>query len=126
MKLTKIIPKVKYDNMPCVYVAVGTAYEQINGTDFADPLPAELRGDGYATLNVANKYIRQHLTVKKRQDFRRGERPLLGEFLKDNTEKCVICVLGHFIYAEESKYWSFFDNDTDEVVAVWYLKSDDK
>lgn len=54
--------------------------------------------------------------------YKRGERPALKEFLKTNFEKCGICVYGHFIYAEGPDYWSFFDNDNDEIVAIWYLK----
>ncbi len=119
---TVISPKSKYNGLPCVYVAVGTAFDQINGIEFKESLPDELKSDGYATLNVANKYIRKNLSVKRRQGYRRGERPLLDEFLANNTEKCIICVFGHFIYVDQNKYWSFFDNSTDEVVAVWYLK----
>ena len=45
----------------------------------------------------------------------------LSEFLKDHKEPCGICVLGHFLFAANGDYWSFFDNDQDKVVCVWYF-----
>ena len=47
---------------------------------------------------------------------------IYAEFLKNNEQKAIICLLGHYIYAERENYWLFFDNETDPVVCVWWLK----
>ena len=117
-------PNSQYDGNPCLCVAVGTAYEQKHNKDFAIDLE-DMTGqhsDGYMTLNDGNKFIRKHLNVEKRRDYKRGERPLLKDFLQSNEKQCIICVYGHYLYADKQDYWSFFDNEYDEVVAVWYLK----
>ena len=80
----------------------------------------ELKADGYATLSSANKWIRQNLKIKKRTDYKRGERPKLRDLHLDG--QAVVCVLGHYIFVDHEKYWSFFDNEDDDVVAVWELK----
>lgn len=33
-----------------------------------------------------------------------------------------VCLLGHYIYIDNDNYYSFFDNDEDEVVCIWWLK----
>ena len=115
------IPEKKYIGFPCSYVAAGCAYEDITSKDFEPDLPIGLHDDGYLTLNGADKFLRQFFFVKK-EYFRRNDRVPLKDFLKKNTEPCAICVLGHFLYANGQDYWSFYDNDNDPVVCVWYLK----
>ena len=118
----RYIPDAKYSGYPCSYVGTGCAYEDQTGKEFDQPLPEALRSDGYLSLDAENKYIRSVLPVKKKQYFKRGERPILKAWLAQNKYPCCICVYGHFIYAKGEDYWSFFDNDDDEIVCIWYLK----
>lgn len=115
-------PANKYEGLPCSYVTVGCAYENILDNNLIPDMPDNIRKDGYLTLYDANRYFRDMLPVCKRVRFKKDERPLLKDFLAANSEKCCICVLGHFVYANADTYWSFFDNDNDEVVNVWYIK----
>lgn len=69
-----------------------------------------------------NQFAREYLPIAKRIDFKKNERPRLKEFLQTNETHCCICVLGHYLYADTQTYWSFFDNDDDKVIAVWYLR----
>jgi len=109
-------PDSIYYDIPCSMVAVGTA------TGSFPPVPEDLAQDGYLSLAGMNRYCRSQLPVAKAVDFKRGERPSLKEFLEGNTQRAVICVLGHFIYADSKTYWSFLRNAKDPVVKVWYLK----
>ena len=99
--------------VPCSVVAVSCA----TGGKM-DGIP-DLKDDGYCTLQSANRYIRAHLKVKKRIDFRRGLRPLLRDLHLDG--RAIVCALGHFLYLDHETYWSFFKNSGDEVVAIWVL-----
>ena len=86
------------------------------------PKPEGLQSDGYLPLKQLNTFIRQHLEVTRKVYYRRYERHLLSDWLRENTEKAVVCVLGHYIYVDGRTYYSFFNNDRDPVVCVWYLK----
>ena len=116
----RIQPDLKYNGYPCSYVATGTAVNRILGIEI--DLPDGLHDDGYLSLKSENKYIRSLLPIKKYDYYKRGERPKLKELLKNNQRKAVICVYGHLLYADKNNYYSFFDNDEDEVVAVWWIK----
>lgn len=118
----RIIPRRKYIGEPCPYVATACAYEDLCKKDYTEKLPEHLRDDGWSTLDNMNKYVRQVLPVKKKVYYKRNERKTLAEFLIDNDTKCIVCVLGHFIYVNGRDYWSFFENGNDLVVCVWYLK----
>lgn len=118
----RYLPRDVYDCFPCSYVAVGCAYENTNGKAFNLPLQDGLKDDGYFTLDNMNKFIRGIFSVKKKVYYKRNERMILSEFLKTNTENCIVCLLGHYIFVSEKDYWSFFDNVNDDVVCVWYLK----
>lgn len=109
-------PKPIFYDIPCSMVAVGTASGSF------PPAPEGLTSDGYLSLSGMNRYCRSMLPVSKSVNFRRGERPTLKEFLETNTQRAVICVLGHFIFADGNTYWSFLRNAKDPVVQVWYLK----
>ena len=119
----RITPPVKYDGLPCSYVGVGCAYEDINKTNFTEPLPEGLRSDGWLKLEDMNRYIRHHLSIKKSVYYKRNKRITLRKFLATNTAKACVCVYGHFIYVNGNDYWSFFDNDFDKIVCIWYIKS---
>lgn len=117
-------PDQKFLGLPCSMVGTGCAYEYMTGSYFSTASknrPAGLQKDGYLPLNMEDKYIRQFLQVKKKKYFKRDERITLAEFLRDYKGPASICVYGHFIFAVDGNYWSFFDNDTDMVVCVWYL-----
>lgn len=116
------IPRLEYEALPCAYVATGCAYEDIFKKNFEEPMLDELRDDGWSTLDNTNKYIRRLLPVQKKVYYKRSERMTLGAFLADNAKRCIVCVYGHFIYVNEQDYWSFFENEDDEVVCIWYLK----
>lgn len=119
----KITPNPKYDGKPCSYVATVCAYEDIfPGQSLPEIYPEGLDDSGYATLDAINKYIRAILSIKKKTYYKRSERITLQEFLQTNKKQCLVCVLGHFIYVNGQDYWSFFENENDKVVCVWYLK----
>ena len=106
-------PSPALSQCPCSVVAVASA---LGHRPEGEP---QLRADGYATLAAANKFIRANLPVKRRKDYKRGERPTLRDLNYDG--KAIVCVLGHYIYLDGDDYYSFFDNDNDDVVAVWEL-----
>ena len=108
-------PDPMFIGVPCSMVAVGTA------TGAMPPSPFGLHKDGYLSLDYMNRYARMNLSIRRRVQFKRGERPALKDFLEENTEKCIVCVLGHYIYADGNTYWSFQRNAQDKVVSVWYL-----
>ena len=96
--MARIIPFSRFSGLPCSYVGVACAYEDIYGKEFDAELPPDLRDDGYLSLDAANRFIRQHLPVKKKQYFKRSERMSLSEFLETDHGRCCVCVYGHFIY----------------------------
>lgn len=118
----RITPERKYRGKPCSYVGTGCAYENINGKKFTAPLPEGLKKTGWATLDILNKYVREHLKIRKKVYYCRNERFKLREFLEKNTERAVICVLGHAIYVDGKNYWSYFNNLNDDIVCIWYIK----
>ena len=117
----QIEPVRKFSPCPCSIVAVGTAYEHIRQEPFDMGVPV-LKDNGYGGLKEIDTYIKEYLKVKRKHYYKRSERPTLQEFLEGNVEKCVVCVYGHYLYAEEDMYYSFFNNDNDKVVQVWYVE----
>ena len=71
-----------------------------------------------------HKSIRANLPISKRIYYRRAERISLNDFLENNKEKCIVCVLGHYIFVNRGDYYSYFDNEDDVVVCVWYIDTD--
>ena len=120
--ITRNTPSDKYNGMPCSYVGTGCAYEDFYCKPFLEELPDALKDDGYLSLDAANSFIRKHLPIRKKTYYKRSERPLLKVFLTGNTKKYLICVYGHFIYANGEYYWSFFNNENDQVVCTWEIK----
>ena len=118
----RYLPDSQYEGFPCSYVAAGCAYEAVTRKPFPEQMPDGLKEDGWATLENMNRYIRSILSVRKKVYYKRQDRIPLRKFLTENTEKCIVCVHGHFLYADKDDYWSFFENDADPVVCVWYLK----
>lgn len=120
----KHIPSDKYRGMPYSYVATGCAYENVKGELFLEPLPEGLKNSGYLSLDSENRYLRSLLPVKKKVYYKRAERVSLKDFLDGNDEKCVVCVYGHLVYVSGKDYWSYFQNEDDPVVCVWYIKEE--
>lgn len=116
-------PDKKYRGQPCSVTCVGTAYDHIHTWPFMIVKPEGIRYDGYLSLKYMNQFTREFLPVAKKVNFKKNERPQLKDFLSTNDASCCICVLGHYLYADTQTYWSFFDNDNDEVIAVWYLRA---
>ena len=111
--MIRVNPDSSLQGVACSIVAVSCALGHV-----PENLPA-LRKDGWATLNVADKFIREYLPVAKRINYKRGQRPRLKDLHLDG--KAIVCVYGHLLYLDHEIYYSFFDNENDEVVAVWLL-----
>ena len=109
-------PNDDLTNTPCSVVALACA---VGGKENLQGYPV-LKKNGYATLASNNKWIRQNLKIKKRTDYKRGERPKLKDLHLDG--KAIVVVLGHCIYLDHERYWSFFDNENDDVVTTWEIK----
>ncbi len=118
----RITPDYKYIGKPCSYTGVGCAYEDTMHEAFNKPMPDNLKDDGYLSLDAANKFIRRYLPIRKKQYYKRSERITLKDFLQTNETSCCVCVYGHFIYVNGQDYWSFYENEDDDVVCVWYIK----
>lgn len=120
--MKRIIPSDIYKEIPCSVVALGCALGITSKNDLEGLFSDELKADGYLSLNGMNKLIRAHIDVKKRVNYKRGERPILVEFAHSHKgQKAVICVAGHFIYFDGRDYHSFFWNGGDPVISVWYV-----
>lgn len=116
----RYLPEKYLYDMPCSIVAIASAKRNID-IKTETILPDILKENGYLDLNSMNKLIRANFSVKKKQYFKRTERIHLENFLESNTEKCIICVYGHYIYVNGEDYWSFFPNEKDKIVCIWYL-----
>ena len=112
--MQQILPEHYLENLPCLIVAVTSALG-----NRPDEIPV-LKENGYATLKIANTYIRDSLKVNKRINYYRQNRPRLKDLHIDG--RAIVCVLGHFLYLDHEFYYSFFDNEEDDVVSVWVLK----
>lgn len=120
--MKRIIPAVIYEGLPCSMVAVGCALGITSKNDLKPLKSAELKSDGYLSLNGMNNLIRANMDVKKRENYKRGERPLLRDWAHEHLgQKAVICVAGHFIFFDGRDYHSFFWNGGNPVISVWYV-----
>ena len=119
MLVKRLRPNDIFETLPCSVVTLGTALGVTDAEDIV--YPEGLADDGYLSLRDMNTFIRAHVPVERRVNFRRGERPVLREFLRENTHRAIICVLGHYLYADKNTYTSFLKNGGDPVVSVWYL-----
>ena len=120
--MKRILPDEVYRRRPCSVVSVGCALGLTDKAEIRKLASDELKKDGYLSLDGMNKLVRSVLPVEKKETFKRGQRPILRELMKDNTRKAVVCLLGHFIYIDADKYYSFFRNGDSPVVCVWWLK----
>lgn len=125
-KVPRRVPDDIYRGLPCSIVAVGNAMGIKSRDEIIKPQnrPQGLHEDGYLSLKDMNTYIRSKRKVVKKTVFKRGERPSLWQFLQTNKGEAIICLFGHFVYAKGQDYYSYFKNDDDDVVCVWYLKEE--
>lgn len=120
--MKQIIPSDIYRGLPCSVVSVGCACQVDDLSGLSAFVSDDLHSDGYLSLDGMNRLIRANKKVKKTQYFRRWERPTLKDWACEHPgQKAVICLLGHFIYFDGQDYHSFFVNDNDPVVKVWFL-----
>lgn len=113
--MNQVLPNPSLAYYPCSIVAVSTAKKQLTIT-------TDIKKDGYLTLKNFNRFIRANMSVEKYVYYKRTERKPLKEFHFDG--KAMVLVLGHCIYVDKDNYYSFFNNDDDMVVAIWYLKGE--
>lgn len=120
--MKRIQPNKIYERMPCSVVAIGCALGLTDKAALRGLKSPFLKSDGYLSLDGMNALVRARLAVKKRQNYRRDERPVLRDWAHENIgHPAVVCVFGHFLYFDGRDYYSFFKNGDDEVVTVWYL-----
>ena len=115
--MVRITPSLDYEDLPCSMVAISCAKCELIEEKTS-------HANGYMTLNDNNAFIRKHLTIVKYKYYRRNERIKLKDL--HIKGKAIVLVLGHYIYLKNETYWSFFDNEDDEVVAYWLLPDNDK
>lgn len=119
----QIIPNERFNGIACSKVALYYAYKDIYNQKIAVNDIIQTRPDGYLALAKMNHYINMFFRVKKAKQYNKQERFSLAEFLlKGNDKKCIISLLGHYIYVDGVNYFSFFNNLHDKVVKVWYLE----
>ena len=115
-------PSANLYNTPCSIVALDTAYRDIYNEFIAIDEIVRTRPDGYLALSKMQVYIKLLFKVKKSIQYTKKNRFKLKEFLQNNDKKCIICLLGHYIYVDGKNYYSFFQNLEDEVVKIWYVE----
>ena len=120
--MKRIIPDEVYSRRPCSVVSIGCALGLTDRKQIRAIVPDGLKNDGYLSLDGMNRLVRSVLPVEKKEVFKRGQRPILRDLMKDNHRRAVVCLLGHFIYIDGDKYYSFFRNGDSPVVCVWWLK----
>ena len=104
-------------------VAMYYAYRDIYKQNINTAEIIKTRPDGYLALSKMNMYINLLFHVKKAQQYGKTKRFFLKEFLQTNDKKAIVCILGHYIYVDGKNYFSFFCNEYDKVVKIWYLEA---
>ena len=117
--MRRISPGQLFKNRPCSVTAVGCALG-ISTLEAVEGLYShDLHADGYLSLDGMNRLVRANLSVVRRSDYKRGERPCLRDFCPAFKGKAIVCVSGHYVYVCNGNYHSFFRNGDDEVITVW-------
>lgn len=116
-----IIPRDIYKRQPCSIVALGCALDIADRNALDAIKSPKLHEDGYLSLNDMNTLIRANLSVIRRVNYKRGERPVLRDFCHEFSGKAILCLEGHYVYVEGGNYWSFFKNGSDKIVCAWFL-----
>lgn len=115
-------PNDIYQGWPCSVVAVGCALKNVSVEALNALKSPELHSDGYLSLKGMNDLIMANLSVTKRENYKRGERPALRDWAHEHKgTKAIVCVAGHFVYFDGRDYHSYFWNGGDPVISVWCL-----
>ena len=122
--MNRITPNYSYEEKPCSVVALGCALNSFN-IDPKEAESVEFDQDGYCSLSKMRKAVNDKFVTKYRY-FKKTERMSLRQWIENlvvlDGKKAIVCVLGHYIFVEDGKYYSFFNNDSDEVVALWIIE----
>jgi hypothetical protein len=131
--MNNIIPAEQYEYTPCTIVACGCALDFFRKTKFGqskfdvDRMAGDLQyhDDGYLSLQGTNKLVRSLFKVRRGgyHYFKRGERPKLSEY-DFGSDSAIVMVYGHCIFVDKQDYYSFFDNENDNIVAIWVLEGE--
>lgn len=115
-------PSQKLNEFPCSVVALASATDlsHFNNEEIKE-IMNHCKKDGYMSLKCMDKMIKKFYNLKEEREYKTYERPTLEHFLNTNNRNAIVCVVGHFIYVEGSDYFSFFNNDKDKIVKVWYI-----
>lgn len=123
-KMKRIMPKPILSAVPCSVCAMACALG-VTDRNALKPLKSpKLHADGYLSLNDMNSLVRANLKVTRRENYRRGERPILRDFCHGYSGRAIVCLEGHYVYVEGGNYHSFFWNGDCRIVSVWYLDND--
>ena len=121
--MKRIVPSNVYRDVPCSVVAVGCAAGITSKEAVQRLYSSSLHSDGYLSLDGMNRLVRAHVGVKRRVNYKRGQRQVLRDWSHEHLgTRAVICVAGHFIYFDGRDYHSFFWNGGNEVISVWELE----
>ena len=121
--MRRITPAAAYEELPCSIVSVGCALGYAHSDEISAITPRGLRSDGYLSLQGMDDLLKANMRVIRRVYYKRGERPRLWDFMRENKgRRAVLCLLGHFVYFDGEDYHSFLKNDGDLVVKAWYVE----
>ncbi len=118
--MKRVTPSNVYRGVPCSVVAVGcamgvTARERIRAL-----YSPSLKPNGYLSLGAMDRLVRANLSVTRRVNYKRGQRPILRDWAHENKGiKAILLVASHFIYFDGRDYHSFFWNGGDIITSVW-------
>ena len=125
------IDSESYNGLPCIYVAIDQAYKSF-GKEFPARKMLEFPlfknnelfdKNGYCSLRKARECINYLFKVKSYKFIKGKRRKPLKEY--DLIGKYIILVKGHYVASWNNIYFSLFNNDNDEVVALWELEDVD-
>ena len=122
------IDSESYNGLPCILVAIDQAYKC-----FGKEFPARkifefplfknnelFDKNGYCSLRKARECINYLFKVKSYKFIKGERRKPLKEY--DLIGKYIILVKGHYVTSWNNTYFSIFNHDNDEVVALWELE----
>lgn len=74
---------------------------------------------GWASLEMADEWIRANLAVKCCVEYEAGFRPKFGDLPVQGM--AIVCVYGWYVFVQDGFYWAFEDLTEKPVVKIWYL-----
>ena len=117
-----------YNGLPCILVAIDQACKCF-GKEFPARKMLEFPlfknnelfdKNGYCSLRKARECINYLFKVKSYKFIKGKRRKPLKEY--DLIGNYIILVKGHYVASWNNTYFSIFNNDNDEVVALWELE----